>query len=71
QLKKEGQLWDSVMLSRFEGEVHPWAVISLLLNNTTPVSVAAVHPTIADSAIPLTGFTLAEQALSQLPLHFS
>jgi signal recognition particle GTPase len=71
QLRADGLMWDSVMLSRFEGEVHPWAVISLLLNNPTPVSVAAVLPTIADSAIPLTGLTLAEQALSQLPLQFS
>lgn len=70
QLKSDGVQWDSVMLSRFEGDVHPWAVIYLLLNNPAPLSVASIHPTIADSATPLDGFRLAEQALSQLPLRF-
>jgi len=70
QLKSDGVRWDSVMLSRFEGDVHPWAIIYLLLNNPVPLSLAAIHPTIADSATPLDGFRLAGQALSQLPLRF-
>jgi hypothetical protein len=68
-LKNDGTQWDSVMLSRFEAEVHPWAVIYLLLQHAVPLSVAAMNPNISDNAIPLNGLTLAEQALSQLPIH--
>jgi flagellar biosynthesis protein FlhF len=66
QLKSDGVQWDSVMLSRFNGEVHPWAVIYLLLQHSIPISVAAVNPNIADQAIALDGIKLAEQALSQM-----
>jgi|TARA_B110000090_G_C13343826_1_gene432148 flagellar biosynthesis protein FlhF len=66
QLKSDGVQWHSVMLSRFNGEVHPWAVIYLLLQHSIPISVAAVNPNIADQAISLTGIKLAEQALSQM-----
>jgi flagellar biosynthesis protein FlhF len=69
QLKSDGVQWDSVMLSRFDGEVHPWAVIYLLLQHGVPLSVAAVQPNIADQAMAINGFTLAEQALSQLPMN--
>jgi flagellar biosynthesis protein FlhF len=68
-LKNDGPKWDSVMLSRFEAEVHPWAVIYLLLQHAVPLSLAAMNPNISDNAIPLNGLTLAEQALSQLPIH--
>jgi hypothetical protein len=68
QLKTGGVQWDSVMLSRFDDEVHPWAIIYLLLEHSTPVSVAAVAPNIADHAMPLDGFKLAEQVLSHLPI---
>jgi flagellar biosynthesis protein FlhF len=68
-LKNDGPQWDSVMLSRFEAEVHPWAVIYLLLQHAVPLSLAAMNPNISDNAIPLNGLTLAEQALSQLPIH--
>ena len=69
QLKSDGLQWDSVMLSRFDGEVHPWAVIYLLLKHGVPLSVAATEPNITGSARPINGFTLAEQALSQLPMN--
>ena len=68
QLKSDGLQWDSVMLSRFDGEVHPWAVIYLLLKHSVPLSVAATEPNISDGARAINGFTLAEQALSQLPM---
>jgi flagellar biosynthesis protein FlhF len=69
ELKSDSVQWDSVMLSRFDGEVHPWAVIYLLLQHAVPLSVAAVTPNITEKALPLDGFKLAEQALSQLPIH--
>ena len=68
QLKSDGVQWDSVMLSRFNGEVHPWAVIYLLLQHSVPISVAAVNPNIADQAISLDGIKLAGQALSQISI---
>ena len=68
QLKGDGVQWNSVMLSRFNGEVHPWAVIYLLLQHSIPISVAAVNPNIADQAISLDGIKLAEQALSQMSI---
>ena len=68
QLKSDGVQWNSVMLSRFNGEVHPWAVIYLLLQHSVPISVAAVNPNIADQAISLDGIKLAEQALSQMSI---
>ena len=69
QFKSDGVQWDSVMLSRFDSEVHPWAIIYLLLQHSTPISVAAVDPNISDQAVILDGFKLAEQALSSLPMR--
>ena len=69
QLKNDGVQWDSVMLSRFDGEVHPWAVIYLLLKHGIPLSVAAIQPNITDRAMAVNGLTLADQALSQLPMN--
>ncbi len=68
QFKGDGVRWDSVMLSHFDSEVHPWAIIYLLLQHSTPISVAAVAPNISDQAISLDGFKLAEKALSSLPM---
>jgi flagellar biosynthesis protein FlhF len=68
QFKGDDVRWDSVMLSRFDSDVHPWAIIYLLLQHSTPISVAAVDPNISDQAISLDGFKLAEQALSRLPM---
>jgi len=69
-LTPNGIKWDSVMLSRLETQIHPWAVINALLNNSVPLSIAAEQPTISDNAIALNGISLAEKALSQLPIHF-
>ncbi len=62
--------WDSMMLSRLEHHVYPWAAINVLLNSEIPVSLAAAEPTIVDPAIPITGNTLAQHALSHLPISF-
>lgn len=68
-LKSAKMSWDSVMLSRLEPDVYPWAVINTLLNAETPVSLGAAEPSIIDMA-PLTGHGLAQQALSHLPISF-
>lgn len=68
-LKSAEMSWDSVMLSRLEPDVYPWAVINTLLNAETPVSLDAAEPSIIDMA-PLTGHGLAQQALSHLPISF-
>ena len=62
--------WDSVMLSRLEHYVYPWAAINTLLNSDIPVSLAAAEPSIVDPAISITGNTLAQHALSHLPISF-
>lgn len=62
--------WDSVMLSRLEPGVYPWAAINILLNEEIPVSLAAAEPSIVDPAISITGNTLAEHALRHLPISF-
>jgi len=62
--------WDSVMLSRLEPHVYPWAVISCLHNRSIPISLAAAQPTIVDPAVSITGSTLAEKTLSNLPINF-
>jgi flagellar biosynthesis protein FlhF len=68
-LKSSDLQWDSVMLSRLETGVYPWAVINSLLNSDIPVSIGAAEPSIIDMA-PLTGHALAQQALSHLPISF-
>lgn len=68
-LKSAEMSWDSVMLSRLEPDVYPWAVINTLLNADTPISLGAAEPSIIDMA-PLTGHSLAQQALSHLPISF-
>lgn len=68
-LKSTELTWDSVMLSRLETGVYPWAVINVLLNGDTPVSIGAAEPSIIDMA-PLTGPALAQHALSHLPISF-
>jgi flagellar biosynthesis protein FlhF len=62
--------WDSIMLSRLEHYVYPWAVINVLLDSDIPVSVAAAEPSIVDPAISITGHTLAQHAVSHLPISF-
>jgi hypothetical protein len=69
-LRPAGIPWDSVMLSRLEPSAYPWAVINSLLNNDTPISLAAAEPSIVDAAIPLTGQALAQHALANLPISF-
>jgi flagellar biosynthesis protein FlhF len=68
-LKSPELTWNSVMLSRLETGVYPWAVINALLNCETPISLGAAEPTIIDMA-PLTGHALAQHALSHLPISF-
>lgn len=62
--------WDSLMLSRLEDHVYPWAAISCLLAGQVPVSLAAVGPSIIDPAITINGNDLAHHALSHLPFSF-
>jgi flagellar biosynthesis GTPase FlhF len=62
--------WNSVMLSRLEVGIHPWAIINALLNENIPISVASAEPSIIDSAAPLTGLALAKHALANLPISF-
>ena len=69
-LKSETITWDSVMLSRLEVGIHPWAIINALLNENTPISVASAEPSIIDSAATLTGLALAKHALAHLPISF-
>lgn len=68
-LKSTELTWDSVMLSRLEPDVYPWAVLNSLLNTDTPISLGATEPSIIDMA-PLTGHCLAQHALSHLPISF-
>ena len=58
------------MLSRLEPGIYPWAAINILLNEEIPVSLAAAEPSIVDPAISITGNTLAQHALSHLPISF-
>ena len=69
-LRSEGVEWHSVMLSRLESGVYPWAVINSLLHRNTPISVAAAEPSIVDPATPISGHTLAQHALAHLPISF-
>ncbi len=69
-LKSTTITWDTVMLSRLEVGIHPWAIINALLNENTPISVAAAEPSIIDSAASLTGLALAKHALANLPISF-
>ena len=69
-LRSEGVEWHSVMLSRLESGVYPWAVINSLLHKDTPISVAAAEPSIVDPATPISGHTLAQHALAHLPISF-
>ena len=69
QLNSDAVQWDSVMLSRFDKEAHPWAIIYLLLQHAIPLSVTGAEPNIIDRAVPVDGFKLADQALSQLPIQ--
>jgi flagellar biosynthesis protein FlhF len=62
--------WDSLMLSRLEDHVYPWAAINCLLKGQVPVSVGAVGPSIIDPAMIIDGNSLAHHALSHLPLSF-
>ena len=62
--------WNSVMLSRLEVGIHPWAIINALLNEDIPISVASAEPSIIDSAASLTGLALAKHALANLPISF-
>ena len=69
-LRPQGIEWHSVMLSRLESGVYPWAVINSLLNKETPISVAAAEPSIVDPATPINGHALAQHALAHLPISF-
>ena len=69
-IRPEGIEWSSVMLSRLETGVYPWALINTLLNRDTPVSVAAAEPSIIDPATTITGHALAQHALAHLPISF-
>jgi flagellar biosynthesis GTPase FlhF len=67
-INPSGFKWDSVMLSRLEPHVYPWAVISCLHNRGIPISLAAAQPTIVEPAVSMTGPALTEKTLSNLPI---
>tara|TARA_B100000787_G_C16196013_1_gene300904 strand:+ start:2323 stop:3558 length:1236 start_codon:yes stop_codon:yes gene_type:complete len=60
--------WDSVMLTQFESDIHPWPVINTLMATGNAISLAAFDSSLNDGVFALDGVQLTRHCLSNLPL---
>lgn len=66
-LTNKGIEWDSVMLTQFEPDVYPWAVVSALMASNVPLSTASSSGSVSQHATTVDGYTLTKQSLLNLP----
>lgn len=60
--------WDSIMLTQFESDIHPWPVINTLMATGNAISLVAFDSSLNDEAFAIDGVQLTRHCLSNLPI---
>lgn len=64
------QSWSSVMISRLEEGIYPWAVVNRLMAINIPLSVASTNNSVIEPARSISGYSLAAHGFQQLAKEF-
>jgi len=63
-------VWESIIITRLDGDVQPWPIINVLVDQDIPVSLITNSPSLTKNAEATTGFSLIGQSLRDLPMGF-
>ena len=63
-------IWESIIITRLDGDVQPWPIINVLVDQDIPVSLITNSPSLTKNAEAITGISLIDQSLRDLPMGF-
>jgi flagellar biosynthesis GTPase FlhF len=63
-------VWESIIITRLDGDVQPWPIINVLVDQDIPVSLITSSPSLTKNAEATTGVSLIDQSLRDLPMGF-
>ena len=63
-------VWESIIITRLDGDVQPWPIINVLVDQDIPVSLITNSPSLTKNAEATTGISLIDQSLRDLPMGF-
>ena len=63
-------VWESIIITRLDGDVQPWPIINVLVDQDIPVSLITNSPSLTKNAEATTGVSLIDQSLRDLPMGF-
>ena len=63
-------VWESIIITRLDGDVQPWPIINVLVDQDIPVSLITTSPSLTKNAEATTGVSLIDQSLRDLPMGF-
>jgi flagellar biosynthesis GTPase FlhF len=63
-------IWESIIITRLDGDVQPWPIINVLVDQDIPVSLITNSPSLTKNAEATTGISLIDQSLRDLPMGF-
>ena len=63
-------IWESIIITRLDGDVQPWPIINVLVDQDIPVSLITTSPSLTKNAEATTGVSLIDQSLRDLPMGF-
>ena len=69
-LSASQDIWESIIITRIDGDVQPWPIINVLVDQDIPVSLVTNSPSLTKNAEAITGISLIDQSLRDLPMGF-
>jgi len=69
-LSASQDIWESIIITRLDGDVQPWPIINVLVDQDIPVSLVTNSPSLTKNAEAITGISLIDQSLRDLPMGF-
>lgn len=69
-LSASQDIWESIIITRLDGDVQPWPIINVLVDQDIPVSLITNSPSLTKNAEAITGISLIDQSLRDLPMGF-
>ena len=69
-LSASQDIWESIIITRLDGDVQPWPIINVLVDQDIPVSLVTNSPSLTKNAEATTGISLIDQSLRDLPMGF-
>ena len=69
-LSASQNIWESIIITRLDGDVQPWPIINVLVDQDIPISLITNSPSLTKNAEATTGISLINQSLRDLPMGF-